>query len=48
LARLRLEALGVTDLSGGGLCTVSDPRRFYSFRRDGQTGRMAALIWLAP
>jgi polyphenol oxidase len=29
------------------LCTVSDARRFYSYRRDGQTGRMAALVWLA-
>ena len=47
LARLRLAAAGVTHVSGGGLCTVSDARRFYSYRRDGQTGRMAALVWLA-
>jgi YfiH family protein len=46
LARLRLAAAGVTAVSGGGLCTVTDARRFYSYRRDGQTGRMAALIWL--
>jgi polyphenol oxidase len=32
---------------GGGLCTYSDPSRFFSFRRDGRCGRMAALVWLA-
>jgi YfiH family protein len=46
LARLRLAAIGVTQLTGGGLCTVAGADRFYSYRRDGQTGRMAALIWL--
>jgi polyphenol oxidase len=46
LARLRLEAVGLTAVHGGGLCTFSDADRFYSYRRDGQTGRMAALIWL--
>lgn len=46
LARLRLEALGVTDISGGHFCTASDPR-FYSHRRDnGHTGRMTSVIWL--
>jgi len=46
LARVRLGALGVTRVFGGGLCTYSDPERFYSYRRDGQTGRMASLILL--
>jgi copper oxidase (laccase) domain-containing protein len=45
LARLRLRALGVHDISGGDWCTVADPRRFFSHRRDGKGGRMAALIW---
>jgi polyphenol oxidase len=45
LARLRLNAIGLTDIHGGGLCTVSDAQRFYSYRRDGATGRMASLIW---
>ena len=47
LARRRLVACGVTSIHGGEHCTVADPARFYSYRRDGQTGRMAALIWLA-
>ena len=46
LARRRLVACGVTSVHGGEHCTVADPVRFYSYRRDGQTGRMAALIWL--
>lgn len=46
LARQRLHALGVTRLYGGGECTYSDAERFYSFRRDKTTGRMASLIWL--
>lgn len=47
LARQRLAAAGVQAVYGGGLCTFTDPRRFYSYRRDGATGRMASLIWLA-
>jgi len=46
LARRRLEACGVSEIHGGGLCTHADPARFFSYRRDGETGRMAALIWL--
>ena len=47
VARQRLAARGVTRVYGGGLCTFSDPARFFSYRRDGATGRVAALIWLA-
>ncbi len=47
LARLRLQACGVTEIYGGGLCTYTDAARFYSYRRDSVTGRMATLIWLA-
>ena len=46
LARQRLTGQGVTQVYGGGLCTVSDSERFFSYRRDGRTGRMAALVWL--
>lgn len=46
LARQRLEAAGVKAVYGGGFCTFMDQERFFSFRRDGQTGRMATLVWL--
>ena len=45
LARLRLASLGVRDVSGGIWCTYADRERFYSHRRDGKGGRLAALIW---
>ena len=45
LARQRLAGVDVHEVSGGGLCTVTDPR-FYSYRRDKTTGRMGSLIWL--
>jgi polyphenol oxidase len=48
LARQRLVRLGVTGVYGGGYCTFSDRNRFFSYRRDGVTGRMASLIWLDP
>jgi YfiH family protein len=46
VARRRLGLLGVGNVWGGGYCTVTDPDRFFSYRRDGATGRMASLIWL--
>lgn len=47
LARQRLSAAGVSAVYGGEYCTVADSSRFFSYRRDGQTGRQASLIWLA-
>ncbi len=47
LARLRLRLQGVTAVYGGDFCTYSEAERFFSYRRDGETGRMASLIWLA-
>lgn len=46
LARKELMGLGVTQIYGGDFCTVSEPHRFYSHRRDPASGRMASLIWL--
>jgi YfiH family protein len=46
LARQRLQRLGVASVHGGGFCTLKDSERFYSYRRDGATGRMATLLWL--
>lgn len=48
LASLRLTAAGVGGVYGGGQCTYSDAARFYSYRRDGVTGRFASLVWLSP
>jgi polyphenol oxidase len=47
LARRRLAALGIHAIDGGVWCTHADRERFFSYRRDGRCGRMAALIWLA-
>ena len=46
LARLRLSLIGVENFSGGNYCTYRDKENFFSFRRDGKTGRMASLIWI--
>lgn len=46
LASGRLRAAGIAGVHGGGLCTYAEPQRFYSYRRDGQTGRMVSLIWI--
>ena len=46
LARQRLSALGMEKIYGGEFCTYADAERFYSYRRDGDTGRMATLIYL--
>lgn len=46
LARIRLEAAGVAAVTGGEHCTFSDADNFFSYRRDGVTGRMASLIWI--
>jgi polyphenol oxidase len=45
LARRALERCGITAIYGGNMCTYSHPERFYSYRRDKDTGRMAAVIW---
>ncbi|MDR6843102.1 peptidoglycan editing factor PgeF [Pseudoxanthomonas sacheonensis] len=46
LARQRMAKLGIVRVHGGDLCTISDPQRFYSHRRDARTGRMATVVWM--
>ena len=46
LARIRLSHAGVAAVYGGGRCTFNEADAFYSYRRDGVTGRMASLVWL--
>jgi len=46
LARRRLASVGVTNVHGGDLCTISDPSRFFSHRRDQRSGRIATLAWI--
>ena len=45
LAHQRLAAVGVREVHGGGECTISDSRRYFSHRRDGRSGRLATLVW---
>lgn len=45
LATMRLNSAGVVNIYGGGYCSFNEQQRFYSYRRSGQTGRMASLIW---
>ncbi len=47
LARAHLKACGVTMIYGGQFCTVRDHEQFFSYRRDGETGRFASAIWIA-
>jgi polyphenol oxidase len=46
LARRHLQRLGIANVYGGNWCTFTDEARFFSYRRDGQCGRMASLIWI--
>ena len=48
LARLRLNVLGITQIYGGDRCTYRESEKFFSYRRDGVTGRMGTFIWLDP
>jgi len=45
LAHMTLARIGITEIYGGDECTFSNPERFFSYRRDSQTGRMVTLIW---
>ncbi len=46
IARQRLQTLGIAQVYGGGRCTYNEPETFFSYRRDGDTGRMGCFIWL--
>jgi YfiH family protein len=48
LARQRLQTAGLRQVYGGGLCTYADPQRFFSFRRDGECGRMCSFVYRNP
>lgn len=46
IAKIRLNKMNIHSVSGGEFCTYTDKQHFYSYRRDGNTGRMATLIWM--
>ncbi|WP_018873357.1 peptidoglycan editing factor PgeF [Thioalkalivibrio sp. ALJ16] len=48
LARRRLERAGVSRVAGGGRCTFREAEHFFSYRREGETGRMGTLVWIEP
>ena len=48
LARMRLSRVGVEQVTGGQYCTFGEPERFFSYRRDGQCGRMASFVFRRP
>ena len=48
LARGRLQSIGIHQIDGGDFCTVTQANQFFSYRRDGVTGRFASLIWIDP
>jgi copper oxidase (laccase) domain-containing protein len=50
LARQRLQAAGMdpADIHGGDQCTIADPQRWFSHRRDRRSGRIATLVWMDP
>ena len=48
IAQMELEGLGVNNIKQSHLCTYADKAQFFSYRRDGQTGRIASLIWINP
>ncbi len=46
IARMKLESIGVKQIHGGNYCTFDEASRFYSYRREGKTGRIGSFIWL--
>lgn len=48
LARSRLQSVGIQQIDGGDFCTMTQANQFFSYRRDGVTGRFASLVWINP